>query len=685
MTSNYSRLRLKKRTSINSISDFHKEKEMADFRKWLLALAAVAVLLGLGSATANAATFTCQTNAGNPTIIRAEGVAELVGDLTLNCTGGTPTAAGQAIPLSSVQISLNTNVTSRLIDASNASEAVLLIDEPYPSAGGAAPQNPTLAEGGGQAAASTGAGATLVSGNATTQLGCLAINNLNCAIISLGPGTGAGGSYNGSVTGITGSHYNVFQGIQIGVNTIAWQGVPIDAPGTAGTRVIRITNIRANACLLGVSSTFIPTQITELIGISGSQNIQINNPNQLVAEAEQGLIVTTGTGSFAQCNNLNATLLDGTGGATGGPITISATEGFDTAFKVRNINQILAGSGFGPGAGTGGTANTLDPDSDVGLQNIPGFSYNTESGFIPGQIGTASPGGGYDSGGTGNGSVGLASQGTEISFTFSGVQAGVTLSVPGTIALSSFEYGTDAPGEAVLIGGTGGGSQQLTVSGTTATATYEILYEYPTVVETLPLPVSVAFLTTGPPVPGVGVATVAVNFAPLSTSPTASAVAPIPRFCQPYAPANLFSINLCSCNLLFPFVTNQAGFDTGVAIANTTADTLNAVTPQTGNVTLTYYGGTTGGGAAPATAVTTSAVPSGQELLFTLSGGGNFGIPATPGFEGYIIARADFQYCHGFAFISDAGAQKLAEGYLAIQLDMPGLYRTGQVGENLGH
>ncbi len=54
MTSVYSRLRLKKRTSINSISDFHKEKEMADFRKWLLAFAVVALLLGLGSSTAYA-------------------------------------------------------------------------------------------------------------------------------------------------------------------------------------------------------------------------------------------------------------------------------------------------------------------------------------------------------------------------------------------------------------------------------------------------------------------------------------------------------------------------------------------------------------------------------------------------------------------------------------------------------
>ena len=86
---------------------------------------------------------------------------------------------------------------------------------------------------------------------------------------------------------------------------------------------------------------------------------------------------------------------------------------------------------------------------------------------------------------------------------------------------------------------------------------------------------------------------------------------------------------------------------------------------------------------------------AGSELVFTLSNGGNLGVAATPGFQGYIIAQANFQYCHGFAFISDLGAQKLAEGYLAIQLDMPvvsvttsgqiGLSRTGVGGENKGN
>ncbi len=526
-------------------------------------------------------------------------------------------------------------------------------------------------------------GPTPATNQALTQLGCLANNNTQCRIISSGVGIGRSGSYNGLEGGLSpGPHYNVFQGVQSNNSTIAWQGVPIDAPGTAGTRVIRITNIRANACLLGLSSTFIPTQITELIGVNGGETITINNPSQIVGLAEQGLLAKLSTAGYVQCVNLNAGLLNG-GGPDDPPndLVLSATEGFAYSFKPRNYNQILSGL-------TNGSMNgTADPDSDVGLQNIPGFTYRTESGFIPGAIGDTL--GNYVSGigVNGSGAVGLASQGTEITFAFAGVQTGVSLFAPGAVTLTG-NYGPDTPsGFATLVGGDGTtGLNQLTVSGTTASATYEILYSDPSVLETLSITTYAAYISnTGQNIPSSGEATASINFAPLSTSPTASAVAPIPRFCQPYTPANLFNINSCTCNLLFPFVTNQAGFDTGVAIANTTADTLNGVTPQQGTVTLTYYGTTTGGGAAPATATTTSDVPSGAELVFTLSGGGGYGIPATPGFQGYIVARADFQYCHGFAFISDAGAQKLAEGYLAIQLDLPGLNRTGVPGENEGH
>jgi hypothetical protein len=216
---------------------------------------------------------------------------------------------------------------------------------------------------------------------------------------------------------------------------------------------------------------------------------------------------------------------------------------------------------------------------------------------------------------------------------------------------------------------------------------YEIYYADTSVQETLTVPISVEFTSnTGSniPTPTTTPSTVGVEFSPQSTVGTASSTAPIPRFGPSGSPVALFSISPCSCNLLFPFVTNIAGFDTGVAIANTSVDPYGT-SPQSGTVTLNYYGTTSGGGAAPATATTTSNVAGGSELIFTLSNGGNFGIPATPGFEGYIIAQANFQYCHGFAFISDVGAQKLAEGYLAIQLDAPGLTRTHNTGENKGN
>ena len=670
---------------------------MADFRKWLLALAAVAVLLCLGSSTAFAqGAFTCNTNAGSPNIVRAEGVAELVGDLILNCTGGVPTRGGQFIPLSNVQVSLNTNITSRIISgATGASEALILVDEPFPASPNPSSATPSPTVLGHPFATPPTAPSY---GQALQQLACLANNNTNCRVISVGVGLGELGSYSGVTNNgfAPGPHYNVFQGVQSNNSTITWQGVPIDAPGTAGTRVIRITNIRANACLLGVSSTFIPTQITELIGVNGGETITINNPSQIVGLAEQGLLAKLSTDSYVQCNNLNPFLIENAPGtpiaigAATGP-TFSATEGFAYSFKPRNYNQIAFGMAIG-----GPTPPANDPDSDVGLQNVPGFTYRTESGFIPGtHIGFAGAtadgitfsAGGYTSGSGIVGTVGLATQGTEISFAFAGVQTGVSLFVPGAVTLTG-NYGTGTtPGYAVLVGGDGTPDlNQLTISGSTAVATYEILYSDPSVTETMAVPAYAAYISnTGQNIPAPGTATASVNFAPLSTSPTASSSAPIPRFCQPYTPANLFTINSCNCNLLFPFVTNQFGFDTGVAIANTTADTLNGVTPQQGLVTLTYYGTTTGGGAAPPTAVTTSEVASGAELVFSLSSGGNYGIPATPGFEGYIIARANFQYCHGFAFISDAGAQKLAEGYLAIQLDLPMLNRTGVPGENEGH
>jgi hypothetical protein len=552
------------------------------------------------------------------------------------------------------------------------------------------------------------------------QLACAAINSTNCAITGVGAtGVVANGSgpigVNGPYNGSTG-HYNIFQGFQNGVNSVAWLGVPIDAPGTnsanqLNTRVIRITNVRANACLLGVSSTLIPTQIVMYISVNGSQQVTINNPQQTVAFIQPGLVTSLTTGSFNQCNNLNAAYITAggtTSGTVGGPLYLTATEGFASSFKVRSYAQVSSGT-------AGATLDKLPggaTDSTVNYQNIPGFSYNTESGFVA----TPALGPGATGWGLGGGAVGLADQGTELTFSLAGIGAGVNVLVPTTIGLfptgasatcvsNNIPSGCVQTGTAILVAGSSGTTYAvsgtnagtyaiISVSGTTASLTYEVIGANPNVLEQAVVPLYPAFISnTSQNLPGLGQITAAVNFAPLSATPTAAVYGTaIPRFCQPHPVANFFAINICSCNLLFPFVTNQAGFDTGIAIANTSLDVYGTST-QAGIVTLSYFGNTTGGGAAPA-AQKSQVVTAGSELVFTLSNGGNLGIAATPGFQGYLIAQANFQWCHAFAFISDLGAQKLAEGYLAIQLDLPvvsvstgavGLWRTGVGGENMGH
>lgn len=72
-------------------------------------------------------------------------------------------------------------------------------------------------------------------------------------------------------------------------------------------------------------------------------------------------------------------------------------------------------------------------------------------------------------------------------------------------------------------------------------------------------------------------------------------------------------------NLLFPFVTNQAGFDSGVAISNTSADPFGTA-GSSGTCRLHYYGNTTGGGAAPASQTTTSPIAPGTHASFTSAG-----------------------------------------------------------------
>jgi hypothetical protein len=212
---------------------------MVDFRKWLIALAALAVVFALGTPAfaqqglGNA--FICVANAGDPHTIRVEGITELTGDIVLQCSGGIPTPAGQRIPQTNVTVTLNTNITSRLL-GSGYQDALLAIDEPVPTL---APQNPPTSQ-------------VPQPVTAPPQNVCFSntlggqSNPVNC--------NAELGTYNGIAPGLPGAapspyqtQANIFVAQNTAVNQVAWLGIPIDAPGTVIQRTIRITNVRANA------------------------------------------------------------------------------------------------------------------------------------------------------------------------------------------------------------------------------------------------------------------------------------------------------------------------------------------------------------------------------------------------------------------------------------------------------
>jgi len=643
---------------------------MVDFRKWFPALAVVALAFGAAS-TANAqqvAAFSCVGNAGVPPIVRAEGLTELVGDLVLNCTGGTPTAFGSPVPQANVQIFLNTNVTSRLV-ADPWSEALLMIDEP-----GAAAQRYCSVNGG-------------------------------CAITGVGAAAGSDGIVDGvdydQTSGSGGTVPNVYQGRNAGANSIVWLGVPIDPPGTNATRVIRITNIRANANQLGVSSTLIPTQIVMFISVTGTTSVPINNPQQTVAFIQPGLSFSTrqAVNSYLQCVSFNsAAATDSSKALINGMGTIVRfSEGFASSFKRRNAAAYVDG----------------DTSPTPVNQNVPGAIYNTESGFL-----NQTPAIVTGSSANGLAAAGLADHGTRLMARFANVPAGVVLyaslypvatcsdcgpsSRPAITAARAATTSTLTMARLVTTDANGGGSFSR-VTGTNSSsfdfgaasapialnngagmATWEVLQADPLTSQTYEFGIGVSYVAnTSNNLPGLGSATVAGSFAPLSTVTTQSSSAPLPRFADTSSARTIFTISACTTNILFVFLTNQAGFDSGIAISNTSVDPFGTA-PQSGPCKLNYYGETTGGGAAPA-AQTSAVVPAGKQLTAVLSTGGNYGIAATPGFQGYMIAQCQFQYAHGFAFISDVGANRVSEAYLGLILDSGLPSRTLFASEILGH
>jgi len=156
-------------------------------------------------------------------------------------------------------------------------------------------------------------------------------------------------------------------------------------------------------------------------------------------------------------------------------------------------------------------------------------------------------------------------------------------------------------------------------------------------------------------------------------------------------------VTICQTYLLFPWVFTIYGTggtligDTGVAIANTTADPpIIGTTAQSGTIGLWFFPITANG--SPGTAPTAAVAPP-SRIASPLAAGGvaAFNVselyPASSGgFLGYMIAVCNFQLGHGTGFYSNPSTPGQGAAFQALVVTNPRL--TGAVfgvTENTGH
>jgi len=635
---------------------------MPEFRKLITALAGVALFAGIASAqvgggpgggTASGQVFTCGvTNGAVTPTLRAEGYTELVGDIVLVCSGGSALPVGAVIPTANITVFLNTTVTSRLLSTTNLgngvpSEALLLVDEPGSAVGGYGPSVP-------QTVCSTpGVGAGF--GGCVETVGTVGAN-VGVPVSQASPTTPGA---------------NVFQGIVQG-NQVTFEGIPVMPPASAGlTRVYRITNVRSNANQVTAGAAT-PGSVTASLSINSSTSLTITNSTLTVGFVQQGLSATgsglrsagtpltnsSGGPSLAQCSSLNITSANSAIGV------IQFQENFATAFKVRQ---------------------------SAATQNIPGTIYNSESGLIVAGVNGTNSGTGSTS------TAGLADYGTRLKATFNNVPAGVSLFVTTRDITNDFALGPATQQAQLVISETAGdGASGVATASTVPAASQTAVFGFGAGVAIAPVAINAAtgtgtavweIISTNPNSidiadfglfltysanaaansPAPGAITMTLSYAPTpsggaftsTTGAAASATLTIPRFSDSLdiGPKAIGTVNLCTTALLFPYVINVNGFDTGLAIANTTSDPFGTAA-QNGTCALNFYGS----GAPTATGTnpfTTANIATGTDYV-------NLASTLAPGFSGYMIAVCNFQYAHGFAFVSDVGARNLAMGYLPL-------------------
>lgn len=444
---------------------------------------AVTLAAGLAAVAAasppSADALTCTASSSVPLLLRAEGLSEPVGDIVINCqsqAGDAPTANNVTIQPVNVTVFLNTNLSSRVLAPSVGgtapffSEALLILDE---AGSGSVPLAPCQ----------TASGVCQNKGNGTGS----------------GYYVGQPGS-NGNV--------NVFQGTgnpAAAPNQLTFSQVPLDPPSGSGSRVLRITNIRANANALAPGG-IIPSQVVAFVSMPA-----LANPQQTLGFVQAGHTATLrdAASSTEQSGPAQLRTCDQTTNVRLG--TLRFSENFSTSFLKRNPGSTL------PPAFTQNTAT-------------PGILSNTETMFF-----SSSLVGHPDRGNLGL--AGLPDAGTRLVARFAGVPPGVRLFVDTqATAVGAAAQGahltpgeTDGFSELPVSAGGPPGAAEVPLTGGSGTAVWEITSAAANASGALEMGVYTSYPAG---IPSPGTATVAMGLGPGMDAAVDNRASPgpVPRF-----------------------------------------------------------------------------------------------------------------------------------------------------------
>ena len=565
--------------------DSKEKKKMTKTHKAVLSTLAVLCLLFMGSGVAQAQQ--CIARAISPGTVRAEGITEVVANIELKCRPPEETFGFNEVPERlDIAIELNARITNGI------SETRFV----------------EVTEDGG------------VRGYKSREIDLRAFDLLgDTGVITTMPISDAaflGVSANGLEMGNGGK-------LSEDSKTIVWAniatGQDLDDPDPAAFAIpedtlnlgvgadqdgfsLLIVGLRVNASSVGAGE-----DITAVVMVKGSA---VGNPIK-VADVATGLAIKAEAGSGLQCADSNEDAV----------ATITIQEGYAAGIMagIQAMAAIVA-SEAGVTPEIAAVPAVVGVDGDTVLVSFRGIPEGV-SVMVPDAVGLAP-----DKGDT------TANEMTE-SFRLALVSDGRDTGIDGKVADGKAKVMLSAAGNGSVVYQIFDASNDVDAN------------------EWANLPVTFQW-TAGGDMPAIGSSYVNVSFNPVSaiggdTFPDSNAQTP--RFIATSGdPIMVLEIGDCTTTLLFPFVTNQHTFDTGLVISNTSE--------EAGSCTITYSGAN-----APEPQ-STQAVAGGAQWI-------NLASAISPGFQGYLTAACGFREAFGFAFLTNGfgvGETTAAQGYLAV-------------------